>query len=214
MNCSGSTRLFGGQPIGIGQIVYPTKIENSPSGVRVLQMIFRATKARSCDVGFVQQSKISKRSGWPGGADGVGDGEDVDDFLEDRAGDGREIADGGEEHAQQAGGHAGDGALQGDFAHAAADVEELVDAFERGIHDDGAAGFAGDFVFGTEGQADGGGQQGGGVVDAIAEEEGRRGGGFAADDFDFLLGALLREDFFDADLIGQIADFGFAIAGN
>jgi hypothetical protein len=66
----------------------------------------------------------------------------------------------------------------------------------------------------TDGHADGGGHHGGGVVDAVADIERLCFGGFGADEGEFFLGALLRVDLGDADLIGEVANFGFAVAGD
>ena len=119
---------------------------------------------------------------------------------------------GGEGHADEAEGHAADGALQGDDSHAAADVHELIHFFERVVHDHDACGFGCHVAVLADGHADGGGHHGGGVVDAVADIERLRLGSFGADEGEFFLGALLRVDLGDADLIGEVADFGFAVA--
>ena len=56
-------------------------------------------------------------------------------------------------------------------AHAAADVDELVDLAQRCFQHDGIGGFGGDVAVLAEGDADGGGLHRGRVVDAVAEEE-------------------------------------------
>src|SRR4029079_10106012 len=127
-------------------------------------------------------------------------------------GDRGKIAGGGEEHADEAGGHAADGALQGDGPHPPADVEEVVQAFQRAVHDDRAGGFGGDVAAGSEGDADGGGGHGGGVVDAVPEVE--RGGnrGFFFHEDELFLGALAGVNSLDADQVRQILNLARTVA--
>ena len=51
---------------------------------------------------------------------------------------GREVAKGGEQHADDAERHATDSALEGDRTHSSADVHQLVHAAERAIQDYGS----------------------------------------------------------------------------
>src|ERR1019366_6922812 len=101
----------------------------------------------------------------------------------------REPARGGGEHADHAQGHAAGGALQGDVAHAAADVNQLVDGGERRLEHDGVGGFGGNVAVVAEGDADGGCLHRRRVVDAVAEEEGRTFGDLVANDGQLFFGA-------------------------
>jgi len=96
------------------------------------------------------------------GAQRIEHGEYVDGFLCEGTGDGREDAEAGEDHPDDAEGHPADRALEGDGAHAGTNVEQLVDALEGAVHDDRAGGFGGDVAVLAEGDADVGGQEGGG----------------------------------------------------
>lgn len=156
---------------------------------------------------------VAEFSGWQGHPESVQDGDQIDELLRDRPGEGRKVSGRGGEHAEEAEGHAADGALESDAAEALADVDEFVDLLKRGFEDDGTGGFGGDVAVLAEGDADRGGLHGGGVVNAVADEEGGGEGGFGADDGDLFFGAFAVEHFRDADLGGEVADFGFAVAG-
>ena len=65
-----------------------------------------------------------------GDADGVHDGEEIDNSLGDDTADGREKSQGSGAHADDAKGHATDGTLKSDPTHAAADVNQLIDGRE------------------------------------------------------------------------------------
>jgi hypothetical protein len=67
---------------------------------------------------------------------GVQDGQNIDDFLGDRAGDRRQQPGGGQDHAPEAQGHPADGALEGDGPQPPADVQELVHPLEVGVQRD------------------------------------------------------------------------------
>ena len=151
--------------------------------------------------------------GGEGDAEGVEDGEEVDHFLEDGGGGGGEDSGGSEAHADDAEGHAADGALQGDAAHAFADVQKFIDFDHGALHDHGIGGFGGNVAAGAEGDADGGDAHGGGVIDAIADEDGLVDPVLGFDDGDLLLRALGEVELLNADLSGHVADLGLAVTG-
>ena len=90
----------------------------------------------------------------------------------DRAGDGRQQPDGGQQHADHAQRHAADGALQGDRSHARGRCAGTRPPSAARLHDHGAGGLGGDVAVLAEGDADGRGRQRRGVVDAVAQEDG------------------------------------------
>lgn len=73
---------------------------------------------------------IREAAGGDGDAKGIEDGENVDRFLSDGPGDWRKIAEGGEEHPENAQRHSANGALQCDLSHPPADVQELIDLLQ------------------------------------------------------------------------------------
>ena len=119
-----------------------------------------------------------------------------------------------EHHSAQTQAHAADGALQRNGTHPPADVHEFIHFLQRVLHRDNVSRFCRHVAVLSHRHADRGRHHGRGVVDAVADIESFRARGFLAHDRQFFFRALLRVNFFDADLLGQIADFRFAIPGN
>ena len=155
---------------------------------------------------------VAEFSGWQGHPESIQDGDQVDEFLGDRASDRGQVPRGGREHTHEAERHAADGALKGDTTEALADVDEFVDLLERSFQNDRAGGFGGDVAVLAKGDADRSGLHGGGVVDAVADENSWGQCGFRANNSDLLFRAFAVEHFGDADLGGEVADFGFAVS--
>ena len=104
-------------------------------------------------------------------AEGIEHGDDIDRLLDQRSQRRREQPRRRESHPHEARGHTADGGLQRDRAEALADVEELVDALKRRIHDDGAGRLAGDVVGGPHRDPDGGRRQRRRIVDPITDKQ-------------------------------------------
>ena len=126
----------------------------------------------------------------------------------------RQIAGRRQQHAQHAQQHAAERTLQGDTAHAPADMQQLIDLLQRAVEDHRTRRFGGHIAGLTKGNADGGGRQGRRIIDAIPHKHRIGPPGFRAHQRQLLLRALTGIDFLDADLVRQIAHLTLAVARN
>src|SRR5262249_1382678 len=83
----------------------------------------------------------------------------IDPFLQDRTGNGREHACGREQHPANTQRYAADSALERNAPKPSADVNQLVDFGQRRVDDDNAGGFGRDVALPAECDADGRRQQ-------------------------------------------------------
>ena len=73
-------------------------------------------------------SEVGQRSGRHRYTDGVEHGGEVDDFLRNGSGYGRQISESGGGHADHAQSHSADGGFKGNAPHVPCDVDEFVDS--------------------------------------------------------------------------------------
>ena len=141
---------------------------------------------------------------------------DVDRLLEECAVHGRDEAEGGEAHGDQAEPDAGEDALPGDGErppsdpHGVGDPADPVDEDDRvrGLRSDGRA-------RGSHGDSDIGERERRSVVDAVADHDDRAQAGVlldGANELQLLLGGLLGVDPVDADLASDLVGDASAIA--